>query len=472
VRLSRSFVPLIALLAAPLFAHAQVVQLEGGASTLSESSGATVFAYFPNKILEIGAGTVNGTPAIDLAVRQPWHGWDLSLGVEPFGAVVGSTGLFTSVLGVTLSRTSQTSKLVLFAGDVQPLLASTFFHGTPFRLRGGAGAFYKRKVKALTFTSLGVASGKQLTLLGDVDFHCPNFDAGAGGGWLSGKSTLQARSTYHASLGERLNVAASANYLRMDGVTFETVMAAAGYGGLGVYASKILGNRSGETYGASLRLGMFDLGANYLGFKESTSLGTSLGERIGRHLILREFANRSQGRWNESLGGGFTSNRVSVDVNQSVYFTPYGNVPLQRAMTVTMHLVTPWKSSSVNLASGVDPSGKIRYEVGGGMFIGSGIGGPNRVNSFQNTGKFLISGTVVDGDSQPVAGAAIKLGKDLVFSDSTGQFFLRVKRGDRAVPLAVIPEEFTAPGQWVVVSAPKEIVSGTSCNIVVKVGTR
>ena len=458
------------ILIIPLAANAQVVQLTGGSSTLYESSGGLATVYMPDFSADLGAGVVNGTPALELAVHKPWRGWDLTLGSEAFSSNVGSAGLFTGVLGVTISKTTADSKLLFFAGDVQPLLGSAFFRGIPFRLRGGAGGYYKKKFKnGLGISSLAVASGKTLTGLSDVDFHRENFEAGAGGGWLMGKSLLEARSTGHTSLGGRLNLAASANFLRLQRTTFETVMAAAGIGGFGVYASKILGSRSGETYGANLRLGIFDLGANFMSFKGNSSLGTSLGERLGRHLVLREYATRSQGRWSESLGGSLLTNRFSVDVAQAVYFVPEGNAPLQRSMTVTVHLITPWKSSSLNVASGVDPSGKIRYGVDGGMFLGSGLGGPGRTVTYQNTGKFRIEGTVVDEKGQPVSGAAIRLGKDLVFSDASGNFFLRVKH-NTAVPLAVVPGEFTSSGSWAVVSVPLAASPGGTVRIVVRQG--
>ncbi len=460
---------LILLLLFPILSGAQVVQLTGGSSTLYESSGAMGTIYLPNFNLELGGGIVNGVPAFQAAMVRPWRGWDLALGSDSFSATVGSTGLSTGVMGVTLSRGDANQKLTLFAGDVQSLLGSSFFHGTPFRLRGGAGGYYRLRFKSLTLATLATASGKELTALGDVSFHQEHLDAGAGGGWFMGKSMLEARSTGHTSLGGRLNLAASANFLRLQGTTFETVMASAGMGGLSIYASKILGSRSGETYGANLRLGVFDLGANLMSFKGNSSLGMSLGERLGRHLILREYATRSQGRWSESLGGGFITNRFSVDVAQAVYFVPEGNAPLQRSMTVTVHLVTPWKSSTVNLASGVDPSGKIRYGVDGGMFLGSGLGGPGRTVTYQNTGKFRISGTVVDERGQAVSGAAIRLGKDIVFTDNTGTFFLRVKH-NAAVSLAVVPSEFTAPGLWMVVGAPEQAAPGEKVKIIVRRG--
>jgi hypothetical protein len=156
-------------------------------------------------------------------------------------------------------------------------------------------------------------------------------------------------------------------------------------------------------------------------------------------------------------------------VAQAVYFVPGGNAPLQRSITVTLHVITPLKSSSVNLASGVDPSGKIRYGVDGRMFLGSGLGGPGRTVTYQNNGKFRIEDTVVDQNGQPVSGAAIRLGKDLVFTDTSGQLFLRVKR-DKAVSLAVVPGEFTVPGRWVTVTAPAEARPGQVILIIVRRG--
>jgi hypothetical protein len=435
---------------------------------LYESSGGLATIYLPNFNVELGGGTVNGTPAIDVAVHKPWRGWDLTLGSEAFSSTVGNAGLSTAVLGALISKTTADSKLVFFGGDVQPLLGSAFFRGTPFRLRGGGGAYYKRKFKdGFGVSSLALASGKVMTGLAALDFHRENFDAGGDGGWLMGKSMMQAQSTYHTSVGGRLNLAANANFLRLRGTTFETLAAAAGISGFSLYASRILGNRSGETYGANLRLSMFDLGVNFMSFKGNSSLGTSLGERLGRHLILREYATRSQGRWSESLGGGLITNRFSVDVAQAVYFVPGGNAPLQRSMTVTLHVITPWKSSTVNVASGVDPSGKIRYGVDGGMFLGSGLGGPGRTVTYQNTGKYRIEGRVVDAKGQPVSGAAVRLGKELVFTADDGTFFLRV-RHERTISLAVVPSEFTTPGTYEIVTVPEMASPGSPVLIVMR----
>jgi hypothetical protein len=455
VLLTVAFILLLALMA-----DAQVVQISGGSSTLYEAFGGGATLYWPTFNVELMGGLVNGVPAVDAATHFPWRGWDATLGNQAFNSTIGNAGLFTSVLGVTLTK----KDLTFFAGDVQPLLGSSFFKGTRLGLRGGAGSFYRHQFKSgWSVSSLGVASGKRLTLLQDAAYHRGSFDLGAGGGRLENHSLAQARASYRFDG----HLALSTNFLRTQGATFETVMAATGVGPLSVYASKIFGNRSGATYGGTLRIGIIDLGASYLGFKGSASLGTSLGERLGRHLTVREYATRSQGRWTESLGGGFTSNRFSVDVAQATFFVPYGNVPLQRSLIATLHLQVPWKSASLNLASGVTPDGKIRYGADGSTFLGEGLGGASHQGCCCCAGKFLLKGIVLDDKGSPVSGAAIRLGKDLVFTDSAGTFYLRVKR-NKPVPLAVVPEEFTVPGIWTTVQAPTNAVPDIVVHIIVR----
>jgi len=65
-----------------------------------------------------------------------------------------------------------------------------------------------------------------------------------------------------------------------------------------------------------------------------------------------------------------------------------------------------------------------------------------------------------------VEGAAVRIGKVECFTDSQGKFFVRLKH-NRTELLAVIFEDFTAPGHWRVVSAPASAQLGTPARIVV-----
>jgi hypothetical protein len=74
--------------------------------------------------------------------------------------------------------------------------------------------------------------------------------------------------------------------------------------------------------------------------------------------------------------------------------------------------------------------------------------------------RYVVRGTVMDENGNPVEGAAIEIGADVVFSNSAGQFFHRLGRPGRST-VKVLTAEFLLPGQWEVVSAPAEAVAGS-----------
>jgi hypothetical protein len=66
-----------------------------------------------------------------------------------------------------------------------------------------------------------------------------------------------------------------------------------------------------------------------------------------------------------------------------------------------------------------------------------------------------VRGVVRDERGQPVEGAALAIGGEVVFTNSAGEFFVRV-RSPRRYDLSVRLEEFLFPGRWDVVSAPAQ----------------
>jgi hypothetical protein len=73
--------------------------------------------------------------------------------------------------------------------------------------------------------------------------------------------------------------------------------------------------------------------------------------------------------------------------------------------------------------------------------------------------RYVIRGTVRDEEGNAVEGAAVDIGGEVVFTNSSGAFFLRVGRPARSA-VKVLIEEFLLPGQWEVVSAPAEVEAG------------
>jgi hypothetical protein len=74
--------------------------------------------------------------------------------------------------------------------------------------------------------------------------------------------------------------------------------------------------------------------------------------------------------------------------------------------------------------------------------------------------RYVVRGIVRDENGNPVEGAAIEIGTDVVFTNSTGEFFHRLGRPGRS-PVKVLTAEFLLPGHWEVVSAPPEAVAGS-----------
>ena len=79
---------------------------------------------------------------------------------------------------------------------------------------------------------------------------------------------------------------------------------------------------------------------------------------------------------------------------------------------------------------------------------------PPPFQSFRMEGH-VITGKVTTSDGLPVYGAAIRIGKALLYSDRDGRFFARERKPGR-YKVEVIPSEFIATGNFTVISAPED----------------
>jgi len=73
-------------------------------------------------------------------------------------------------------------------------------------------------------------------------------------------------------------------------------------------------------------------------------------------------------------------------------------------------------------------------------------------------GRYIVRGVVRDEGGAPVEGAAIALGGEMAFTNSRGEFFVRVRRPQR-VEVSVSLDDFLLPGHWTVVNVPTEAVA-------------
>ena len=120
---------------------------------------------------------------------------------------------------------------------------------------------------------------------------------------------------------------------------------------------------------------------------------------------------------------------------------------------LNLHLQLP-HAIQLNGGTNVTSLGHARYTAYATTFAYPGlspeIGKPSQSGGFYEN---LVRGRVIEENGPPVAGAALRIDGELVFSDSGGAFFLRRKKA-KLYPLEVLPNQFMLPGRFEVVSAP------------------
>jgi hypothetical protein len=108
--------------------------------------------------------------------------------------------------------------------------------------------------------------------------------------------------------------------------------------------------------------------------------------------------------------------------------------------------------------SNVAPDGHLRYSFGASTYLYrlSGMAGSGLPQETFSMGRYVVQGTVKDEQGNAVEGAALHVGKEVAFSDSSGRFQLRVsKHGPYA--LSVVPNEFLSNIVYEVVTAPAQV---------------
>jgi hypothetical protein len=138
-------------------------------------------------------------------------------------------------------------------------------------------------------------------------------------------------------------------------------------------------------------------------------------------------------------------------------FQPFN--PFRSALNLTARLQLGKYSTSVGTY--VQPDGSVDYSASGRTFLYMGTFGgmqPQQVGG--RMARYVVRGMVREEDGTPVEGAAIEIGGEVVFTNSTGQFFHRLGRPGRSA-VKVLTAEFLLPGQWEVVAAPSDAIAGS-----------
>jgi hypothetical protein len=184
-------------------------------------------------------------------------------------------------------------------------------------------------------------------------------------------------------------------------------------------------------------------------------------ENFSSRFSLLQLVSRTGGQTTFAFGGDFTSNRLMLRADyQNVYLPFRPDRPFEQALALNVALRVAGPVQ-ITAASNVAPDGHLRYSFGASTYLYRfrGMAANARSDSF-SISKYLVQGVVKDDQGLPLEGAALHIGKEVAYTDSSGRFMVRFsKRGP--FPLHVAPEEFLTNGVFEVVSAPSETKAET-----------
>jgi hypothetical protein len=500
-------------------ANAQVFRVQGGTSSLLNAEGGSVEFKAPNYDGSIGLGFYNGKVQFGAETRYLFHGYTLLAGDDnvPFTLPtdVFDSSHYFSARGIGATRKFEKSSLYGFAGATSTWFGTGFFNAASSNDPVGI-FFYERKLnRELKFFSRDIVSNHQTSLQG-IEYR-PNkwlkasLTGGLGsnqGYFASGidaETEKLALKTSYVITGDRFRrvtvISPMSSEVNKGNVQMlyrpsEFVSITTGhenilepltpggpmqqasvnqlstdfhiqrfYFGTGLFESNASGR---STQGTNLYVGRrigqrFEINTNYFRSKPKagdaqTVLSGTVRENFSSRFSLLQLISRTAGQTTFAFGGDFTSNRLMLRADyQNVYLPFRPERPFQQALAlnVAFRVTGPLQ---VTAASNVAPDGHLRYAFGASTYLYRMRGmvfNANSPDSF-SIAKYVVQGTVKDDQGMPVEGAALHIGKEIAYTDSSGRFMVRFSKHG-PYPLSLAPEEFITSGVYGVVSAPSQV---------------
>ncbi len=510
--------PVLVVMLLAISVSGQVFRIQGGESSMLDAQGGSVEFKAPNYDGSFGLGFYQGHMQLGAQARYLFRGYTILAGDHNIPFIlptdVFDSSHYFSARGAGVSHSDERSRFLGFAGTTSTSLGTGFFNAASSD-RPVALFLYERKLNPhFTFFSRSIFSDRQ-TLLEGVAWKprkwlISSFTGGIGSnqGYLASSLDIQTdkialRTSYvltgdrfqrvtvlspmssevnkeniqilykpnqhvsittgHQNILEPLTPGgemekASVNQLSTD---FHVEKF---YFGSGLFTSNASGRK---TEGTNLYVGrrfrnFLEVNTNYFrskpqGGETTTVFSGTVREAFSSRFSLLQLISRTGGQTTFSFGGDFTSNRLMLRVDyQNIYLPFRPDRPFQQALAVNaaIRVTGPLQ---VTVASNVAPDGRIRYSIGASTYLYrlSGMTMGMQGSDAFSIGKYLIQGMVTDENHEPVEGAALHIGKEIAYSDSTGHFSARFSKHG-PYKLTVVPDEFTTNAQYEIVSAPSD----------------
>jgi hypothetical protein len=505
--------------------RAQVFEVNGGSSSLYDAQGATITARGPSYDASLGAGIVDGKFVGGANLTKMIGSNTYIAGSDyirfRLPTDIFDSSAYLVALGAGVTAKLDDTDVFVFAGGTSSDFSSPFVDGVRAESPSGI-LFLTHRISHFQFSSNMVFS-REITAIQSVQWQpaekthlAVSFGAGASQpygaasfdflrSWIDLKAAyIDAGSQFSRvavnaplfSEPDRENVVVSVhpmkyfsvsagrqNFLSPVSTSNETVRSTVdSLAGNTVvegtslsasfYHSTYLGNWNNATAYTAGRsfFSRVHTTASYLESRPSDApttraFLTNITETLSPRLDVTELVSRSQGQTTVSFGGGFLSNIASISAEYQTYYVPErNNAPFEQAliMDVQFHLI---RGVTLHGATFVAPDGSLRYTADEQTVVtrqgswGTANGEPTLAQGA--IGSSLLSGTVVDAEGHPIAGAAIMVDKLLVYTNDDGVFFVREGK-PRAHLLKVLPAQFLDGSPWRVVSAPAEVRSSAT----------
>jgi hypothetical protein len=446
---------LLAVLVA-LPAHAQVVQVLGGSSTLYDAEGASATLYAPQTTVTLGAGVSQGHLVGSAAVKHSFKTYDVHLGDEQLFLTSGSNGVSVALRGVEVTHKDFSG----FVGLVGEAYSAPYFQGLTAN-RFGIGFQYRHKFNnGFELGTVGVSSAAVRTALQEVRYGWRPLHFMANAGLVQNKFTADGL----ASVQTRHLNAAMSRYLFLYKDRRATVNeegAAANIGPLTAYTTLFQSQQAhGQSVGMNVRAGRLTFGA-YEFRARTTSFTGSINERLTRRLTVTQYVSRSRNATSFNFGASYSANIASFNVSYNEMFFPFlPQAAFQKMLSVgvTVRL----RDSSVSLGTLTTPTGRTLWTAYGGQYLNAGFL-PDAPSSTPSVRGARILGTVVDEHGAPLADVAIVIGKVTVYSNTAGKF---EARASRTSAVHVDLENILTPGSWRVLTCPATAEPGEQIHII------
>jgi hypothetical protein len=496
---------------------AQVIRVEAGASDILPSQGASINFQGENYQGYLGAGNIAGAFRLGGYLKTSSLGYNVVLGDQNT-----AIGLPTDIFGFqqyfltrggSVSRQSQSAKVYLFGGATVLGVGSQFFQAAKAQIPvamlfvdvplSDKLSFYSRNVaskrqtsiqgfrwrplKGLTTAISGGIGGNKPYAAATVDIDRNWFDVKAG--YIMAGNQFRRITTPSVFVAEpdRENLQATVRPI-------SNLAIIAGHQNLlqpqadldAPFLHAAVDQFQADYYVAKFRLGgglfrshsqsfhnlgddvsiyrpitkNIEGGVNYFhslsgASPHASNLSSSLREKISPKLSLLQVVTHSPGNTNVLFGGSYTVNRFSANVDyQTVYlpFTPEN--PLSQALTVSLRVKL---FGSFQVTGDTFYSGKLRYSAGASILLVHDFQSGATRETF-NFPKYIVRGHVRDESGAPIEGAALRIGGELIYTNASGEFMLRLKKIGQ-LPFEVVLPKFQNAVPFRIVAAPPTVTA-------------